>query len=117
MKKIYVLILLVVFSFSANAQQKSAVANFASENLTSTKIVKFYPNPAITVINFEFNKLVQRNYTLQIYNFIGKKVYELFSVSQKSSISLTEFNRGIYIFQLRDKTGQIVESGKFQVSK
>ncbi len=117
MKKTYILILLVGFASSANSQQKNSVANFISEDLTKIKIVKFYPNPAITVINFEFNKLIQRDYTLQVYNFIGKKIYELFSVSQKTSIPLNEFNRGIYIFQLRDKNGRIVESGKFQVSK
>lgn len=116
MNKIYVLILFIVLGFSVNAQQRINDSNFPNADLNS-KVVKFYPNPAITVINFEFNKMMQRDYTLQVYNFIGKKIYELFSVSQKTSIPLTEFNRGIYIFQLRDKNGRIIESGKFQVSK
>lgn len=116
MNKIYVLILLVVLGFSANAQQKLNDSNFSSVDLNS-KVVKFYPNPAVSVINFEFNKIIQRDYTLQIYNFIGKKIYEINAVSQKTTIPLSEFNRGIYIFQLRDKNGKIIESGKFQVSK
>lgn len=116
MNKIYVLILLVVLGFSANAQQKLNDSNFSSVDFNS-KVVKFYPNPAVSVINFEFNKIIQRDYTLQIYNFIGKKIYEINAVSQKTTIPLSEFNRGIYIFQLRDKNGKIIESGKFQVSK
>jgi hypothetical protein len=32
-------------------------------------------------------------------------------------INLSDFPRGVYVYQLRDKTGRIVESGKFQVSK
>jgi hypothetical protein len=52
-----------------------------------------------------------------IFNFIGKKVEDLQVTSQKMSVSLTDFYRGVYIFQLRDKQGTIVESGKFQVAK
>ncbi len=36
---------------------------------------------------------------------------------QKITISLTDYYRGLYIFQLRDKQGNIIESGKFQVVK
>ena len=27
------------------------------------------------------------------------------------------YTRGLYVFQLRDQTGRLIESGKFQVSK
>ena len=58
-----------------------------------------------------------KTYIYQIYNFLGKKVYENNNVMSKTSINLSDFYRGIYIFQLRDRNGIIVESGKFQVSK
>jgi uncharacterized protein YegP (UPF0339 family) len=32
-------------------------------------------------------------------------------------IDLAEFRRGIYVFQFRDKNGQIIDSGKFHVEK
>jgi len=32
-------------------------------------------------------------------------------------ITLSDLFRGIYIYQLRDRTGQILESGKFQIIK
>ena len=48
---------------------------------------------------------------------MGKKVYELTNTTQRISVSLTNFYRGIYIYQLRDKTGKIIESGKFQIVK
>ncbi len=36
----------------------------------------------------------------------------------KITLSLTnEFYRGIYVYQLRDNTGKILETGKFQVVK
>ena len=48
---------------------------------------------------------------------MGKKVFEVQRTPQRISILLDEFFRGIYIFQLRDKNGVIVQSGKFQVVK
>lgn len=117
MNKFYLILFFVAFTFTALAQEpKSSDVTYASE-LIKVKSIKFYPNPAIDVINFEFLKTVPRGVTLQVYNFVGKKVYELSSVSQKTSIPLNDFYRGVYIFQLRDKYGRISESGKFQVSK
>jgi hypothetical protein len=46
---------------------------------------------------------------------MGKKVYESTPISQRINLSLDGFYRGVYIFQLRDKTGKIVDSGRFQV--
>jgi len=42
---------------------------------------------------------------------------ELKPSDQKITVPLTEFYRGVYIFQVRDVQGNIVESGKFQVVK
>ena len=80
-------------------------------------MIKFYPNPATSVINFDFQRGFDKTYSLQIFNFMGKKVYELKTIASRMNINLDEFYRGIYIFQLRDKNGTIVESGKFQVNK
>ena len=116
MNKLYFLILFISFSFFATAQDAKTNENNGPE-IVQAKVLKFFPNPAVTVINFEFIKPVSRELTLQVYNFVGKKVYELNTVTQKTTIPLTEFYRGVYIFQLRDKSGRIVESGKFQVAK
>ncbi len=110
MKKIYTLLLLVSFAFCASAQQRTV----ASEQVK----IKFYPNPASTVINFEFTKSnPEATYTLQVFNFIGKKVSEIVVSNNKTTVNLDNYFRGVYIFQLRDKTGRIIESGKFQVVK
>ncbi len=81
------------------------------------KTVKPYPNPAVSFINFEFSKSYDQSYSLQIYNFIGKKVADVKPTEKKFSVSLIDYYRGVYIFQLRDKQGNIVEAGKFQVVK
>lgn len=83
----------------------------------SAKILKFYPNPATTFIHFDFQKDYNRTFTLRIYNFLGKKVFELNNISPSNQVNLSDFTRGIFIFQLLDKDGRVIESGKFQVSK
>ena len=79
--------------------------------------MKFYPNPATTVITFDFQKSYDKGYSLQIYNFLGRKMIEQVNIADQTTINLTDFTRGVYVYQLRDKTGKLVESGKFQVSK
>ncbi|MDB5249310.1 MAG: type sorting protein [Segetibacter sp.] len=117
MNKFYLIILFTGLTIYAQAQApKSSDLNFGGST-NQPKMMRFYPNPATSVINFELQKPIQREFTLQVYNFVGKKMFELNNISQKIIIPLSEFYRGVYIFQIRDKSGRIVESGKFQVIK
>ena len=84
---------------------------------TEVKIVKLYPNPATSYITVNFQKEYVKGLSIQIFNFLGKKMFESQNVNDKTTILLGEFNRGIYIYHLRDQNGKIIESGKFQVSK
>ncbi|HEX8461472.1 MAG TPA: T9SS type A sorting domain-containing protein [Segetibacter sp.] len=117
MNKLYLFLFFIALTSLVAAQEQKPAENNSGSELFKAKVVKFYPNPATAVINFEFLKPVPRDLVLQVYNFIGKKVYELTTVSQKTAVPLNDFYRGMYIFQLRDKSGRIVESGKFQVAK
>lgn len=111
-KILYILLFIAGFQFNSNAQIKTVrTAN------DITKTVKFYPNPATSFINFEFDKNYDNSYSLLIFNFIGKKIEEIKVTDKKMTVSLSDYYRGIYVFQLRDKQGSIVESGKFQVVK
>jgi hypothetical protein len=114
LKKIYYIFLFtVLLSLGSFAQGKIV----AGSSESAVKFMRFYPNPAISVINFEFQKGFDKYFTFQVFNFIGKKVVDLKSVTQKINIPLTDFYRGVYIYQLRDRSGKIIDSGKFQVVK
>ncbi|TCZ68652.1 T9SS type A sorting domain-containing protein [Flaviaesturariibacter aridisoli] len=80
-------------------------------------MLRFYPNPATTQITFDFSRSYDRGYTIQVFNFLGRKVFEAGNVGQRTAVNLTDYLRGVYIYQLWDKNGKLVESGKFQVSK
>lgn len=113
MKRIfYIFILIAAFQFNSNAQEKPV--RLLNE---AVKTVKFYPNPATSFINFEFGKDYNNSSSLLIFNFLGKKLEEVKISDKKLTVSVTDFYRGMYIFQVRDHTGNIVESGKFQVVK
>ena len=112
MKKILLIssIILLTASFSLGQSRSLNVDGGGS-------IVRFYPNPATSLINFDFAKTPEKGYTLQLFSFLGKKMSEVNHLSQHTRINLSDFSRGVYIYQLFDRTGKLVESGKFQVSK
>jgi hypothetical protein len=82
------------------------------------KQVRFYPNPATTFIQFDFSENTDlAGASLKIYNFIGKKVYESDQLKLRTTVNLNDYFRGVYIFQLLDRHGRVIESSKFQVQK
>lgn len=81
------------------------------------RILKVYPNPATTFTKFEFQKNFGQGYTLQVINFIGRQVFEAKNISSTTTLDLSSYNRGVYIYELKDQSGKTVEVGKFQVSK
>jgi hypothetical protein len=109
---IYILSFMLIAVISSNGQSNRSISNGPVE-----RIVKTYPVPAISYITIEPVKATNTNYVLVIFNFLGRKMYEKQNFSQKTTIMLDEFTRGVYIYHLTDLTGRLVESGKFQVSK
>lgn len=114
MKIFYTLSIILLVSITTKSQDRNTSSPAGSP---ITKIVKFYPNPATSFINFEFQKSYDKSYSFQIINLLGKKVYDITNVNPKTVVNLSDFLRGVYIFQLRDQNGKVVDSGKFQVSK
>lgn len=83
------------------------------------KFVKLYPNPATSFVNFEFSNTTDKSNSIEIFSFTGKKMYEQ-KLNGDNRITVTlsnDYYRGLYLYKLRDKSGNIIESGKFQVVK
>ena len=81
------------------------------------KVIKFYPNPAVSYITFELAKEANKTFTLQIYSFLGRKVKDIPEVADKTTVQLSDLTRGLYTFQLKDETGRVTDSGIFQINK
>ncbi|MBS1620812.1 MAG: T9SS type A sorting domain-containing protein [Bacteroidetes bacterium] len=114
MKKILLILSIILLSSTLSQAQVSRNNPVPDGQVISLKI---YPNPATTYITFDFQKGFEKGLLIQVYNFLGKKMYETQDLSEKTTLDLSEYNRGVYIFHLVDRVGKIIESGKFQVSK
>lgn len=113
LRQILPILLITLFTaFSANGQDSR---NPGPDVMG--KVVKLYPNPATTYITFDLQKNYQKGLTIVVYNFLGKKMYETQNVPEKTTITLTDYTRGVYIYHLTDLSGKVMESGKFQVSR
>lgn len=114
---IFIALPLIWMSFSAshNRTTKPVFSDWTYDN----KLVQMFPNPASTVINFTYQGPANQQHILQIYSFIGKKMTEVrIFGNTRLTVQLDEnYYRGIYIYQLRDLDGRMIESGKFQVIK
>ncbi|WP_460557585.1 T9SS type A sorting domain-containing protein [Ferruginibacter profundus] len=113
MKQIfYIFILIIGLNFTSSAQNKTS-----AQDDNAAKLIKLYPIPATTAINFDFVSGYDKSFSFEIYNFTGKKVYELKSPPQKINLPLTDYTRGFYYYQLHDKNGRLIETQRFLVIK
>jgi hypothetical protein len=112
-KLVFILSFIIGISFTSFAQ----VGPDLDLNTADLKYINTFPNPATTVVNFRFQKGNSRSYSIQVLNSIGKRMYEAKVLPQSFTIDLKaeKFYRGIYIYQLMDRNGAVIESGKILV--
>lgn len=116
MKRLLPILLIIILFTSFGAQaQESRSPNPAQD--APGKIVRPYPNPATTYITFDLQKSYQKGMSIVVYSFLGKKMYENQNVQEKTTVSLTDFTRGVYIYHLTDQNGKVLDTGKFQVTR
>lgn len=112
---------LILLSLSATAaradmQVTDSVRSFSSI-IESVPIVKCYPNPATSYIIFTFERAVPANSRLIIYSFTGRKMTETPISNDRIQVQLDSYFRGLYLYQVVQKNGEIIDNGKFQVLK
>jgi hypothetical protein len=113
LKFVAIISFFLLWQFAAFSQQPSA-----SLQEPAARMVRLYPNPAVSYITFELRDNFKRGLTLQVYSgILGKKVFATALTQERFLLNLNEFPRGIYIYHLTDANGKIIESGKFQVTK
>ncbi|MDP4262190.1 MAG: T9SS type A sorting domain-containing protein [Bacteroidota bacterium] len=113
MRRILPILILMLFTamYSYGQESRSVAPEMQG------KFVKTYPNPATSYITFDLQNNYQKGLTIVVYSFLGKKMYESQNVSEKTTLTLSDFNRGVYIYHITDQSGKVMDSGKFQVSR
>ncbi len=120
-KKLTTLILILLCSTLYVSAQSSTYTHgtFTSqEKKQKEKILKVYPVPATTQIHFQLqHSNNEGSFEIIVYNFLGKTVDKITGFQGQKTLSLKDYYSGIYIYQLRDNKGRLIESGKFNVVK
>ena len=80
-------------------------------------VLSTYPNPATSYITFDVQKGFQKGLSITVFNFLGKKMTERMNVTEKTTVNLNDYARGVYIYHLVDQSGKVIGTGKFQVSR
>jgi hypothetical protein len=85
-----------------------------------TASVQAVPNPAIDWVRFECVNLPNDEYTLKIFNIVGKVVWkETFQTAGKRiiTVDLENFNKGTYLYSLVNRKGDIIGTKRLVVVK
>lgn len=82
--------------------------------------ISAFPNPAVEWVRFDCTNLPSSDYTLKIFNIVGKvvwkKTYPL-SGNKSIKVELEDFKKGTYLYSLADKNGKVVGTKRLVVLK
>lgn len=75
--------------------------------------VDAYPNPASTEVNFRVSGKIA--YSITVYDITGKKVGTSAIRNNMANVNTANYSPGLYIYQVYDKNGTLLNVGKFSV--
>jgi hypothetical protein len=84
----------------------------AVTNWSNGDYIKVYPNPVVTNMQVDYKLGIQRELTLKVYDMSGREVLERKQLKSGDRVNLSGLLRGIYQFQLLDKTGKLLMADK-----
>jgi len=93
------------FSSSFVYEEEYGIANTSFDYTDPT--ISIFPNPTTDVINIEDKEgLIS---TATIFNLLGKEI-ATFQVKGSSTYDMMDHHKGIYLIQLKDNQGQILQT-------
>jgi hypothetical protein len=72
-----------------------------------------YPNPCTTQITFKYNTESAKH--ISVFDITGRQVTETTMENGSVSLNTSAYAKGIYLFQVNDKSGNMLDRGKFLV--
>lgn len=91
-----------------------------SPGVPAAASISAFPNPAVEWVRFDCANLPPSEYTLKIFNIVGKTVWkETYQLSGTRSlrVELNDFKKGTYLYSLSDKKGTVVGTKRLVVVK
>jgi len=68
-------------------------------------VFTIYPNPTTGVLHIEYEKNINQNINVVLYNIIGERVFETFNLQPGKKILLNNFPNGTYFLELQLEGG------------
>ena len=100
--------------------KNNAVTATVDLNSPGAASIQAYPNPAVEWVRFNCANLPQDDYTLKIFNIIGKVVWKenyKLTGSKSIRIELDDFKKGTYLYSLTDSQGNIIGTKRLVILK
>ncbi len=131
----------VTYRFISNTEKEEIAIATMNNDLTTVETIRFknlstsptlepvidfagsiqaFPNPAVEWVRFDCTNIPAGEYTLKIFNLLGKQVWKRnYTLSGNTSfrIELDNFKKGTYIYSLVDKNGNAVGTKRLVILK
>lgn len=132
----------ITYRFISGTEKEEIAVATMSNDLSSVELVRFknngisdapepglspgsaniqaHPNPAVEFVNFNCSNLPRDNYTLKIYNIVGKVIWKgdyALSGNRVIYLELDDFKKGTYLYSLSDGKGNIIGTKRLVVLK
>ena len=132
----------ITFRFYSNTHKEDLAVVTASNDLSATELVRFknidmltstpgvdapgaasvqaFPNPAIQWVRFDCMNLPADDYTLKIFNIVGKVVWkrtQYIAGKRSIKVNLEDFKKGTYLYSLVNAEGTIIGTKRLVIVK
>ncbi len=100
--------------------KNNATVDAPALNAPGVAGISAFPNPAIDWVRFDYTNLPQDEYTLKIFNIIGKEVWkETYQLAGTNHfrVELENFKKGTYLYSLSNKKGNVIGTKRLVVLK
>jgi Secretion system C-terminal sorting domain len=98
----------------------NTLTDIEDESAPGTASIRAFPNPAVESVRFDCANLPQGEYTVKIFNIVGKVIWrENHQINGNKSIrvDLENFKKGAYLYSLSDKKGNIISTKRLVILK
>lgn len=88
--------------------------------LTEKPNISAFPNPATTAVNIDFKNLETGNYTLKIFNILGRSVWQndfYINGEQREVVNLQDFQNGTYLYSVINSAGKTLATKRLIVAE
>lgn len=105
-KYLYIFLLLIITSFSAQAQTTKNNATEQAKTENTLEKVQIYPNP-VTGGKIFITADNNSTKTIELYDMLGKRIFSTDMNSYQKEINVSSLKAGVYILKLTEKNNSI----------